>query len=598
MEFLKSDAASALGWALIHSVWQGLLIWLLLFVLLRWIPAIHGRLRYAIACGGFVMLSVMIIATFLFLNPTDTGPIVDQSPIHKPFFVVPEVAPTPGPESSLLRTLPLTLQSHMPWILLAWVAGLCFFTFRFMGGLFYAGQIRSSAVPILNEWNSYLRQACQDLGIHRVVAIAESSLVAAPVVIGYLKPVILTPVGMFTGLSSEQLETIILHELAHIRRHDYLINLVQSVIETILFFNPFIWSISRIIRTEREYCCDDLVVRHHGDARTYAYALTILAENKLSSHAFALSLAEDRNQLLHRIKRIMRTSTATYTFKNRIIIPLVLLGAGLFFISWLGIQAPEQDRYSGAYEPGRDTVVQKNDKSARYSRSSVIIIDKNGQKHEDITESFEGDEELRPVLKFPSAPRVSTMPTPPPDIQRGVVAPFDTIPPYPSWKTPEEWETFAREFEENFRKKFEKLEESFALRESDSLFTRHFEEQFEGDWLAPFHLRVPLDSLGHHWMLENDQTLRALEQELKRFYDPGSGDFRKLRESLDKFGNGSHKAPLVDQLREDGYLGEDETLETLEWSDKVFKVNGKEVKKEHERKYREWFEGSTTGRVE
>lgn len=595
MEFLKSDTASALGWALIHSIWQGLLIWLLVLALLRWPPALYGRLRYAIACGGFLVLTASVLATFLYLHPTSTHPGAYQPLTHPAFFMMQEEAPALSPESSLLTTLPLTLQRHMPWILLAWVAGLSFFSFRFMGGLFYLGQIRSSAIPITNEWNSYLRQACRELGIHHLVTLAESTLITTPVVIGYLKPVILTPLGMFTGLSSEQLQTIILHELAHIRRHDYLINLVQSVIETILFFNPFIWSISTIIRKEREYCCDDLVVRHHGDARAYAYALTLLAERKLSGHAFALSLADDRNQLLHRIKRMMRTSTTNHTLKNRIIIPLVLLGAGLFSISWLGIQAPDQDRHSGKYNTEKNTVSQNSNKSARYSRRSIITIDKNGQPHEDILESFEGDEALRPLLKkIPSPPGQLIIPTLPPDIHGGAIAPLDTIPPHPVWKTPEQWETFAREFEENFKKNFQGLEEMFALRENDSLFM----QQFETDWIAPFHLNIPLDSLERHWMQKNDHALKALEQELKRFYDAESGDFRKLRESLEKFEHRSDETSLVDQLREDGYLSENETLETLEWSEDVFKVNGREVNQEDERKYRRWFERSSVRRLE
>src|SRR5690606_16836980 len=106
------------------------------------------------------------------------------------------------------------------------------------------------------------------------------------------------------------------------------INFIQSVVETIFFFNPFVWILSRLIRREREYCCDDLVVRRYGSARVYADALVQLAETRLSAHGFALSLAEEKNQLLTRIRRIMERSVNNPSGRNRIIVPALLLAVG------------------------------------------------------------------------------------------------------------------------------------------------------------------------------------------------------------------------------------------------------------------------------
>lgn len=597
MEFLQSDTAAALGWAFIHSFWQGLIVWLLVRVILRALPAVHARLRYAIACGGLLMLMISVIVTFLSLSGPG-GAIDHRPPGHHAFFMTDDGPGQQVAVQPLFTSLRLAVETNMPWILLAWIAGVVFFLLRLTGGLFYAARIRSSAIPLENEWSSYLRRACHELGIHRLVSLAESALITAPVVIGYLKPVILTPVGMFAGLSSEQLQTIILHELAHVRRHDYLVNLVQSAVETLLFFNPFVWAISHLVRREREFCCDDLVIRHHGDSRAYAYALTLLAENKLSSHAVALSLAQGRNQLLHRIKRMMSMSTTNYSLKSRIILPLILLSAGLFSISWLGIQAPVQNRYPAHSNTEKDTIDRKKGKSAHYSRKSIITIDKDGQPHEEVIETFQGDEELRPLLKkIPSPPGLPLAPDFPPTINGLPVGPLDTIPPPPGRNSLEEWETFARAFEENFRKGFEELSESFVPHEEDSLFRKQFEQHFragDGDWRAPFHFSVPPDSFGHHWMRENDHALKALEEELKRLYEPGSGPFRKLMESLpERFHYDFNETSLVDQLRKDGYLSDGEALETLEWSENAFKVNGKEVSDANKEKYRRWFDGSS-----
>ena len=110
-----------------------------------------------------------------------------------------------------------------------------------------------------------------------------------PVVIGYLRPVILVPVGMLAGMPAAQVEAILLHELAHVRRRDYLANLLQTVGEGFLFYHPAIWWISSVIRSERENCCDDLVVEASGDAREYAAALAALEHTRLAADRAALA---------------------------------------------------------------------------------------------------------------------------------------------------------------------------------------------------------------------------------------------------------------------------------------------------------------------
>ena len=145
---------------------------------------------------------------------------------------------------------------------------------------------------------------------------------------------ILIPIGMCTSLSTEQLETIFLHEIAHIRRKDYLINLLQLMVEAIYFFNPFVWIVSGIMKREREHCCDDAVVQLHGNAKAYAHALATLEELRLSKVGLSLSLAENKNQLLNRVKRLMEKSVKNYSGRERII-PALLLVIGLICASWI-----------------------------------------------------------------------------------------------------------------------------------------------------------------------------------------------------------------------------------------------------------------------
>src|SRR5690606_29204229 len=183
--------------------------------------------------------------------------------------------------------------------------GFLFLTSRLVMGLKQVSVLRKEATIIDGRWAIRIRELSAQLGILRFVTLAESSRITSPIVIGVLKPMILVPTGMLTGLSTEQLETIFLHELAHIRRYDYLANVVQSLMECIFFFNPFMWMLSGIVRREREYCCDDFVLKHHSSRRAYARALTRLAEIRLARQALGVALGDDKHELLNRIKRIM-----------------------------------------------------------------------------------------------------------------------------------------------------------------------------------------------------------------------------------------------------------------------------------------------------
>src|SRR5690606_28076308 len=133
---------------------------------------------------------------------------------------------------------------------------------------------------------------------------------------------IILPISIFTGLTPDQIDSILLHELIHIRRKDYLINIIQMMMETVFFFNPFVWMLSSIIRREREYCCDDDVIQYSCDARNYAEALTRLEAIHLHTPTFALAAATDKYQLLNRIKRFMEKSVNAQPSWNKFI-PIV-----------------------------------------------------------------------------------------------------------------------------------------------------------------------------------------------------------------------------------------------------------------------------------
>lgn len=582
--FFSNEWADALGWTLLHSLWQSLLILLIVTAILRFIPAVRSSVRYGILCGGLSLFAFTAVATFLFLNVEEKTEITSTVSVNR-IYSAEDISVRPFQAQPVTTQITTTIHHNMPLILGVWIVGALFFLVRLTSGLIYTSRLKSTAVTIDDGWSEYLKVAGEKLGIQKLVSLAAASSISTPMVIGYFKPVILVPVGMLTGLTTEQLETIFLHELAHIKRHDYLINLVQAVLETLFFFNPFLWILSSLIRREREYCCDDLVIAQHGGKKAYAHALAQLAEARLSSVGFALSLGSDNNQLLKRIRRIMERSV-NYQGKSRLIVPVIVLTASLFCISWLGMDGHNRDR--GDLQVKQDTVPDKKQNQARYTRKRIITIDENGQPHEEIVEEFEGDEDLRPLLQnpVPSIPDISVTP-PVPNIH--------VVPPIPDLLLPAPMDTVPRSFgfrnHEELRKLNDELQKQFedllTMREWDpEKLMEDLEQKFGWrewqDWDTLFENNFPHDSLNHSFRGFNDaESFQDLEEQLQRFRDLNFENFRHLQKGFER-----NESSLREQLVEDGYLSEDETIEGLEWSDDTFKVNGKEIKEKDREKYK------------
>ncbi|HEX6892658.1 MAG TPA: M56 family metallopeptidase, partial [Chryseolinea sp.] len=401
-QIFSSPSIHALGWSLVHSLWQGLLSIIIALVVLRCIPSKWSSARYAVATVTLLVIFLTSLATFIYLN--DSFEKYPDASATTAYYTYPvENAGQRNPYfSGLLQTFTSTLQDYLPFIVLSWGVGTLLFSFRLFGGWLTIKRLKASAIAVDGQWNERMGYLAHKLGIREVVLLGESAIAQAPIVIGYFKPMILIPVGMFSGLSTEQLETIFIHELIHIRRRDYLVNLLQSLLEAVYFFNPFVWIISGIIKREREHCCDDAVIALHGNPLAYARALTALEEVRLSRAGFALSLAENKNQLLKRIKRIMEKSVKPYSLRERIV-PAILLITGLLCASWLTVQSgrsvQEENKPSTSDQQttSSDTTI-RIEKSGRYYKKTVTTIGEDGKPHEEVVEEFDGDEDLRPLL--------------------------------------------------------------------------------------------------------------------------------------------------------------------------------------------------------
>jgi bla regulator protein blaR1 len=407
---MSSLLTEALGWTLIHSLWQALLVYGTVTIVLRIIPSRHSSLRYAIALGSLAVVLVASAVTLWWYSQTLAHPAhaVSTTYVH----VTPTTA-TPAPASVWEQAL-LHVAAHMNLILIVWFAGALLFSLRMAGGVWYVTTLRRTSSPVGHLWQQRLDALTQRLNIQRIVTLATSVRLQAPVVLGYIKPVILVPAGMLAGLSAEQVETILLHELAHIRRHDYLVNLGQMLVEALYFFNPSIWALSAQVRTEREHCCDDAVVRYGGNVRAYATALVQLEEVRLRQTGVALSLAENKHQLLTRIKRIMEKSVQQNPGRERLV-PALLLVVGLICAFWLTFgqntaeaqqQEKKKQKKTETTSPSpsitADTVsVPRRDgkRTHHYERHTTITIGEDGKPHEVTTERYDGDDASLPQMR-------------------------------------------------------------------------------------------------------------------------------------------------------------------------------------------------------
>lgn len=324
-DLVHTPMAKALGWTLFHSLWEGAAIAIVLATALLAIRSARGR--YTAACMAMLVLLVAFAFTFAAIMP---------SRVVSGAGLISAIPPAPWGDSHAFANAfaAFTPSDILPWLVPFWVAGLIVFQVRGVIGWMAARRLRFRGVcPPPDEWQERLVSLAAKLGVIRAVALVESAVAEAPVVVGYLRPAILVPIGMLAGMPVSQVEAILIHELAHIRRHDYLVNLLQTAVEGFLFYHPAVWWISAVARTERENCCDDLVVVGCGDARNYAAALNALEMAR--QHADDALLAANGAHLMKRIRRLLNPAQSPRTVVTPVLAAGILtITATLALMAW------------------------------------------------------------------------------------------------------------------------------------------------------------------------------------------------------------------------------------------------------------------------
>ena len=327
----------ALFWMLMHSLWQGLLASALAFILLHSFKKISSKVRYGILT---CCLSLFIIgATYTFIieikqSVNSTNSIVlanDQPSFH--FKTQPSIISNSS-KMNLYAFSDEIANKYAFYIVLGWFICYLFYCTRFVSGLIYINKLSSDKLPADKTWSSTLSDLQNELGINKLVRIFHSKKVQVPVIIGIFKPIILIPVAVANQLPIAEVEAILLHELAHIRRNDFLINLIQSLIDQVFFFNPAVRWMSSQLREEREKCCDDIVLIHSLEKDAYINALVRFQELMVARPAFEMALGNNKFQLFKRIRRIVNKENTKSTFMDKTILFFSILSiAALGFMS-------------------------------------------------------------------------------------------------------------------------------------------------------------------------------------------------------------------------------------------------------------------------
>jgi len=322
-----------LSWTFIHSLWIGLILSVVAGLIMLLTIRSASSLRYILLCGSyFLFLSALIICFCVEWNSFESEGIKvfassagESGGVFRQLWM-----------QDLLKGVTEFLNSNSFWIVSIWAMVIFVKAAKMILDLMYVSRMRSRQLYSPGEeWILRLKELTSCIGIRTRVSMAESALVKVPLVIGHLKPLILMPVGILSRLSVAEVEAVLLHELAHIRRHDYLVNFIQRITETLLFFNPALLWVSSLMRIEREHCCDDIAIAKTDNPLQFAEALISFKEYSMKPQHYALGLFGRKSLLLQRMTRIVyKRNKALSPFEiiffaaNLVLFCLLVLGKG------------------------------------------------------------------------------------------------------------------------------------------------------------------------------------------------------------------------------------------------------------------------------
>ena len=383
---------NSIGWALLHFLWQGALIGLAASIVLGMIDRRSSHARYLVSClSMFACLLVFMGTVFSFGGVQNSAiqqgatqlQIVGQDPVELGLdeLLMPDserVVETASPSlavddaGSTSSWMGITIDSVVSFMAIFWCIGIFAMGIRFTRCWAMTQILRRQGTAIPGRrWLELFDSIRKQLGVSRTLRLLESTIAGTPMVIGWLKPVILIPTSVFTSLDEEEIRLIFMHELVHIRRRDHLVNIMQGIVEILLFFHPIIWWLSLQIRTEREHCCDDTTIKQGSEPRRLAAMLLKLESLRIEpTHASSVILTASGGSLMDRIKRLVDPSFSQDRLSFRWRTPLALAMGSVIAVGFI--------MNAGSEATAAETSMVMQDQDGLYSKKEVADELRNG----------------------------------------------------------------------------------------------------------------------------------------------------------------------------------------------------------------------------
>jgi len=399
------EMVEALGWTIVHSLWQGLLVLVALLVILLFIRKYSAQIKYFISY--IALIGILGWSSFTFSQSYQYAhekqllkEKISETPGYVKTFIeesiTKEKSGLTGQESINLTHVKARafFQRNFYVICSFWLIGIVFLILRFAGGMLYTRKIRRFQVVLLpEEWILKIEEIATRLSIRRKVTAFFSPLAKIPMTLGVFKPVILFPVSVFTGLSAREIEAIIAHELAHVLRNDYIFNIIQSMVEIIFFFHPAIWIISAKIRKERENSCDNIAIQVTGDKIALVKALASVQIHFWEEQQLAMAFAGKKNNILQRIKRLQNNIVMKTNFIEGLIAAGVIV-IGLALASFTNIENIRAKNMAVVNSPDSVSLIKKEPVNPADIDSIRTAMENNLQEYRKTNESDEEFEKM------------------------------------------------------------------------------------------------------------------------------------------------------------------------------------------------------------
>ena len=405
MNLLSDKIIKIVCWTLLHSLWQGLLLALLTGLVMILSRKSSSAIRYYLLSGIFIFFLVITGFTFYTQWKQASG---ENDSLSSQNRIVPYSAnawPTiyDSHTYSGISLKQYTLKfldyfdSHASLVVMIWFIVFMTKLVRILSGLVQIQRIRyyrtNTPEPF---WKNRLGELAGRIGISREIRLLESAIMKMPMVVGFLKPTILVPIGMITNLSPAEVESILLHELAHIKRRDYFFNLLQCFVDVAFFFNPAILWISSLIRNERENCCDDIAIRESRNKKQFVQALVSFHQYNMDGMRYAMPFAGRKSSLINRVKRIVDNNNHALNQSEKAVL---LIGLVVFGVAFTTIrQNKDASLTSPSLIVGRQHVMQKPQRAIDEKIIQLTTV-KNSTKKAAVT--FQKDHKMDTSISVP-----------------------------------------------------------------------------------------------------------------------------------------------------------------------------------------------------